>query len=255
MQKSSSSPGESYKNALLSHQDMMLYQWWLCAIHGICHLLHDGYKMHLFFVEACWYKYFPVFISYGNVIGDGGSVLRQLMLRDCLFCTNLLTMSTLFDPYLVKLCSKMKSSVKGHIFWPHLKEVHSMTKSSDKGHILDHIWLNSAVRQSPPKRGTFWTTFGQSPQQDKVLQQGAHNWTTFGQSQLFDKVLHWGASFFCPIWPMSTAWQVLWWGISFSCHIWLKSAAWHVLQQGANFLFRPNLSNASCWIVHFFECL
>jgi hypothetical protein len=108
----------------------------------------------------------------------------SIELRDGLCCTNLLTMSTLIDPYLVELRSKMKSSVKGHMFRPHLVKVHSMTKSSneghiirphlvkvrsmtkssDKRHILVHIWLKSAVRQSPPTRGTFWSTFGRSPQ-------------------------------------------------------------------------------------------
>ncbi len=48
-----------------------------------------------------------------------------------------------------------------------------MTKSSNEGHNLGHIWSKSAVRQSPPMRGTFWTTFGPSPLRDKVLQQGA----------------------------------------------------------------------------------
>jgi hypothetical protein len=94
------------------------------------------------------------------------------------------------DPYVVKLRSKTKSSIEGHMFGPHLVEVRSVTKSSDeghmfrphlvevrseakssgKGHISDHIWSKSAVRQSPPMRGTFWTTFGQSLLHDKVLQ-------------------------------------------------------------------------------------
>ena len=58
---------------------------------------------------------------------------------------------------------------------PHLVKVHSVTKyCSDEGHISDHIWLKSAAWQSPLMRGTFWTTFGQIPQHDKVLQWGAH---------------------------------------------------------------------------------
>ncbi len=97
------------------------------------------------------------------------------------------------DPYGVEPCSKMKSSVKGHMFGPYLVKVHwvtkifdeghmlgphlvkvcSETKSSDKGHILGHIWLKSAAWQSPPMRGTIWATFGQSPLRDKVLRWGA----------------------------------------------------------------------------------
>ncbi len=149
----------------------------------------------IFVVEDHWYKYFSLYWSYGNLINDGSSVPRQLMLGDCLFCTNLSTMSTLFDPCLVKLQSKTKSSFERHMFGPHLVEVHSVTKSSDKGYISYHIWSKSAVRQSPPMRGTFWTTFSQSPQWDKVLQHGAHYWTTFGWIPQCDKVLQWGAHF------------------------------------------------------------
>ncbi len=105
-----------------------------------------------------------------------------------------------------------------------------------KGTCLEHVWLKSAVWQSPPTRGTFWATFGRSPLRDKVLQLGAHFgphliearcmtkssneghilghiwlkssvwqsplmrgtfWAAFGQSPLHDKVLHQGAHF----WP------------------------------------------------------
>ncbi len=54
--------------------------------------------------------------------------------------------------------------------------LNSVAKGSPplRGTCPDHIWSKSAVWQSPPRRGTFWTTFGQSPQWDKVLQQGAH---------------------------------------------------------------------------------
>jgi hypothetical protein len=59
-------------------------------------------------------------------------------------------------------------------FGPHLVKVRCMTKSSNEEHILGHIWSKSAAWQSPPMRGTFWATFGQSLLRDKVLQQGAH---------------------------------------------------------------------------------
>ncbi len=115
-------------------------------------------------------------------------------LRDGLCCTNLLMMSTLIDPYLVELRCKKKVLRQGaHVqttsgqslqchkvlrqgahyrttsgwspqcdkvlwqeahFGPHLVKVRSETKSSNKGHMLEHIWLKSAVRQSPPTRGT-----------------------------------------------------------------------------------------------------
>ncbi len=66
----------------------------------------------------------------------------------------------MFVPHLVEVRSMTKSSNEGHMFGPHLVKVHSEAKSSNKGHILDHIWSKSAVRQSHPTRGTFWTTFG-----------------------------------------------------------------------------------------------
>jgi hypothetical protein len=113
----------------------------------------------------------------------------------------------MFGPHLVEVRSVTKSSDVGHMFGPHLVEVRSETKSSDKGHISDLIWLESAVRQSPPTRGTFWTTFGQSPLRDQVLRRGAqfgphlvkvcsetkssdkghHFFVTFGQCLLRDK--------------------------------------------------------------------
>ena len=58
---------------------------------------------------------------------------------------------------------------RGAHFGPHLVKVRSVIKSSDEGHILDHIWSKSATWQSPSMRGTFWTTFVQSPHHDKVL--------------------------------------------------------------------------------------
>ncbi len=50
-----------------------------------------------------------------------------------------------------------------------MDEVRSETQSSNKWHISDHIWLKSAVRQSPPTRGTLYdhiwskSTVRQSP--------------------------------------------------------------------------------------------
>jgi hypothetical protein len=115
------------------------------------------------------------------------------MLRDRLFGTGLFDDEYVVDLYVVKLRSKTKSSVKGHMFGPHLVKVRSVTKSSNKGymfgphlvkvrseskssnkgHILDHIWSKSTVKKSPPTSGTFWTTFGQSPLRDKIFQRGA----------------------------------------------------------------------------------
>jgi hypothetical protein len=51
----------------------------------------------------------------------------------------------MFEPHLVKVHCVAKSSNKGHMLGPHLVEVHSETKSSNKGHILDHIWLKSTA--------------------------------------------------------------------------------------------------------------
>jgi hypothetical protein len=115
----------------------------------------------------------------------------------------------MFGPHLIEVRCVTKSSNEGNMFGPHLVEVRSETKSSNEGHILDHIWSKPAVRQSPPTRGTFWNTFGQSPLRDKVLQQGAqfgphlvkvrsetkfsdkehHFFATFGQRLLRDKFL------------------------------------------------------------------
>jgi hypothetical protein len=94
---------------------------------------------------------------------------------------------------------------QGANFGPHLVEVHCMTKSSNEGHILGHIWSKPAGWQSPPMRGTFWVTFGQSPLGDKVLQRGAHF------------VLH--LVKVCCVTKSSIEGPFL-------GHIWLKSAAW-----------------------------
>jgi hypothetical protein len=53
---------------------------------------------------------------------------------------------------------------------------YSIVKQSppSRGTCLNHIWPKSAAQQSPPMRGTFRTTFDQSPQRDKVLQQGVY---------------------------------------------------------------------------------
>ncbi len=173
----------------------MLYWWWLCAIRIICYVSHDGYEIRHFFVEVCWYGYHLVHWSYGNVIGDGSfsstssDALRPICLVPAFFYdehvvdpyvvklhskTKLPIKGHMFGPHLVKVRWVTKSSNEGHIFGPHLVEVCSETRSSNKGHISDHIWSKSAARQSPPTRGTIWTTFGWSPLHDKVLQQGAH---------------------------------------------------------------------------------
>ncbi len=73
---------------------------------------------------------------------------------------------------MVKVQDVTKSSDKGHIFGPHLVEVRDVTKSSNEGHIfLDHIWFQD-VAKSSNEGHIFWTTFGQSPRRDKVLQRG-----------------------------------------------------------------------------------
>ncbi len=189
MQKSSSCPGILQECFPLS-SSTMLYWWQLYAIQVICHLSHDGYKIRHFLAKASWYGCRPVHWSYGNVIGDGGfssassGALRQICLVPAFFDDEHVvnpyvvklrskTKSHMFGPHLVKVHSMTKSSNKGHIFGPHLVKVCSETKSTDKGHILDHIWLKSTAWQSPLIKGTIWTTFGQSPLHDKVLQQGA----------------------------------------------------------------------------------
>ncbi len=159
----------------------MLYWWWLCVIRVICHLSRDGYEIRHFFVKACWYRYHLVHWSYGYVIGDGslGSTLSDALRPICLvpvffddehdvnpYVVELRSKTKspveghMFGPHLVKVLSVTKSSNKGHIFGPHLVEVRTETKSSNEGHILDHIWSKSSAWQSPPTRGTIWTTFG-----------------------------------------------------------------------------------------------
>ncbi len=134
------------------------------------------------------------------------------------------------------------------MFGPHLVEIRSETKSSDKGHISDYIWSKSAAWQSPPTRGTIWTTFGRSPLRDKVLQQGAqfgtHLVKVCSETKSSDKWHHFFATFGqCPLRD-----KFLWWPIMgiISGHIWSKSPVGHVLRRGAFFLFMPNLANTSC---------
>ncbi len=81
-------------------------------------------------------------------------------------------------------------------------------QSSNEGHILGHIWLKSAAWQSPPTRGTFWATFGQSPLHDKVLQQGAHFGPYLVKVRSETKSSNEGHNCFCHIWPLSAAWQL-----------------------------------------------
>ena len=73
--------------------------------------------------------------------------------------------------------------------------------------------------------GTFWTTFGQSPQRDKVLRWGAH----FGPHLV--KVCSMTKSskeghILDHIWSKSAAWQSPPMRGTFLDHIWLKSAVW-----------------------------
>ena len=135
--KSSTSPGKYYKNALLSHQGQCCIDDRFCVIRINCHLSRDGYEIRHFFVKASWYGYRLVLWSYGNVIGDGGfssassDALRPICLVPAFFDDE-----HVVDPFVVKLRSKTKSLVKGHMFGPHLVEVRSVTKSSNKGHIF-----------------------------------------------------------------------------------------------------------------------
>ena len=148
----------------------MLYQSWLCAIRIICHLSHDGYEIRHFFVKACWYRYHLVHWSYGNLIKDGGFIsalfdaLRPICLVPAFFDDE-----HVVDLYVVKLSSKTKSPVKGHMFGPHLVEIHSVTKFSNKGHMFGTHLVKFRSETKPLTWGTFWTTFGWSPLHDKVL--------------------------------------------------------------------------------------
>jgi hypothetical protein len=133
----------------------------------------------------------------------------------------------------------------GAHFGPNLDEVRSVTKSSDEGHILDYIWSKSATWQSPPMRGTFWTTFGQSPLRDKVLQLGEF----FGPHLVEDRCVTKSSKeghILDHIWSKSTVWQsppkrgtfIIPHLVKVRCvtkssdkkhildHIWLKFAAW-----------------------------
>ncbi len=219
---------------------------------------------HLSFVAwwiqkwACWYRYHLVHWSYGNVIGDSGfssasfDALRPICLVPAVFDDE-----HFVDPYVVKLCSKTKSPVKGHMIGPHLIEVHSVTKSSDKGHIfgphlvkvrsetkssgkghiLGNICSKSAAWQSLLTRGTIWTTFGRSPLRDKVLQQGAqfgpHSVKVHSETMSSNEGRHFLphlANVHC-VTSSSDDWS---WS-SFSGHIWPKSAVWHILRRKAFF--------------------
>ncbi len=109
--------------------------------------------------------------SYGKVIGDGSfsspsfDALRPTCLVPAFFDDE-----QIVNPYVVKLCSKMKSPVEGHIFGPHLVKVHSVTKSSDKGHIFGpHLVKVRSETKSSNKGHHFFATFGQCPLRDKFF--------------------------------------------------------------------------------------
>ncbi len=166
---------------------------------------------------------------------------------------------------------------QGAHFGPHLVEVRCVTKSFNRGHILDHIWSKSAVRQSPPRRGTFWTTFGQSPLHDKVHQQGAQFGPHLAKVRCVTKFSNEEHNL-DHIWSKSTVRQnpptrgIIFlphlanvrcvtsssddqsWA-SFSGHIWPKSAVWHVFRWRAFFLFVPNLANTNCLICNSHQSL
>ncbi len=225
----------------------MLYRWWLCAIHVICHLSRDGYKILHFFVKACWYRYHLEYWSQGSVIGDGSLFHVDWRLESvCLGWVFLMMITLLIHTWLNSI-AKQSSLSRGTCF-DHIWSKSAVWQSPPtRGICLDHIWSKFTVRQSLPMRGTFWTTFGQIPLRDKVLQQGAQFWphlvkvccvpkysneghnlghiwsksaawqscpmrgticTIFGRSLQWDKVLQWGASFFCHIWQLSAAWQL-----------------------------------------------
>ncbi len=153
----------------------MLYQWWLCAIRVICHLLRDRYKICHFLS-----RFMVQIPSSVLIVWQRNWRWRfQFRVDRCLETVCLVLAffddEYVVDPYVVELRSKTKPSIEGHMFWPHLVKVHSMTKSSNEGHmfrphlvkvhsetkssneghILDHIWSKSAVRQSPLIRAHF----------------------------------------------------------------------------------------------------
>jgi hypothetical protein len=88
-----------------------------------------------------------------------------------------------------------------------------------RGICLDHIWLKSVVRQSPPMNGTFWTTFGQGLQRDKVPLTRGTIWATYGQKPLRDKALQWGAQFGPHLVEVPCMTKVLQWGAQFGPHL------------------------------------
>jgi hypothetical protein len=71
------------------------------------------------------------------------------------------------DLYVVELCSKRKSSVKGHMFGPHLVKVHCVTMSSDEGHMLGPHLVEVHSETKSSNKGHILDTFGLLS--DKVL--------------------------------------------------------------------------------------
>ncbi len=209
-QKSSASPGKFYKNAFLSHWYTILYCW---AVILVCNLRHLSF--------VAWWIWDVSFLCRGSLLWIFSSALiiqkcnRQWqfisaskMLRDCLFCTDLLTMSTLFDPYLVEAHSNTKSSGKGniigpylvevhsdtksinevHIIWPHMAEVRSETKSSNKGHIIgQHLVKVCSKTKSSNKGHTIGPCLVKVCCLTKSSDEGYYFFATFSQSPLCDK--------------------------------------------------------------------
>ncbi len=135
-----------------------------------------------------------------------------------------------FRPHLVEVRCVTKSSNEGHILGHIWSKVRCVTKSSNEGHISGHIWSKSAAWQSPPTRGTFWATFGQSPLCDKVLLWGAHFEPHLVEVRSETKSSNEGHHFFLPhlaivccvtTLPIGRSWA------SFSSNTWPKSTVWH----------------------------
>ena len=149
MQKTSTSPGEYYKNAFLSHRV------WCC--------ISDGCVRSMSFVICCMMDTRSVIFCRGLLVWIPLSVLIiwqcnwrwrfQFRINQCLESICLVPAffddEYIVDPYVVKLRSPTRGTCLDHI-WSKFAVWQS---PPTRGTCLDHIWSKSAVRQSPPTRG------------------------------------------------------------------------------------------------------
>ncbi len=162
-QKSSSSPGKSYKNTLLSHQKCCTGDGVVrSASFVICRVMNM--RCTLFSLRLVGTNTFQC--------TDHMAMQLEMAVQFCVdWCWGTVSFVPIFWQWVCCLIHVWSNSLAK---WSPLSKGtcldHIWSKSAVRqspmmrGTLLDHIWLKSTAWQSPPTRGTVWTTFGQSPQ-------------------------------------------------------------------------------------------